>query len=211
MRSSTTLVRLLVWVYQAQLAHLETDRGHFEPEAATMRGYELVGESGDGVAQMMRIGLFGCRIDSGLRGNGGLGGGVWSVSDDADLVHSHVEAIWVNNREGAGLLRQYARTGSTPTWFDGRQEYVPILNEKGRPRVECIEVVKVRNHGEAQVLYCPVELYPATSYIEMCRAIYTSWLQALETLQMRLKGVAMKDWEITAIGAVAEPWRIKHG
>jgi len=79
---------------------------------------------------------------------------------------------------------------------------VPLVIEAERVEIR----YRNRTRRSVAVSYCPVQLWPSAAWVQMQRAEYTRWHQALATLAILLEQAPLRRWQVDGLGIVAEPW-----
>lgn len=190
-RERTSLLALLDWTYRRQRAGAENDPGtdlarlsaSLCPTATSLSAARLGALIPSTAAQQRPV-----------------------LHPDAALVAETV--AWLDDGPGRALLLAHAEAGTQPSWGEN-QHLEPVLRD-GVPLVIEAERVEIRYRNRTRrsvaVFYCPVQLWPSAAWVQMQRAEYTRWHQALATLAILLEQAPLRRWQVDGLGIVAEPW-----
>lgn len=187
-RTGSVDVELLVaWTYGPQQADRFRTSGLFELEARAA-GFEWHGSSTDGCATIERIAEVGCRIDI-------------SSGPSRDLVHPAAEAVVsvVSRHAEASLIRYHAMLDSQPNWKGPRRWFIPE-----RWKVEGEDAMWVYTERTSQP-YCPLIQIASSETVDVARAQYVRWWDALEAVAWSLSARAL-SFTVLAPQRAREPW-----
>jgi hypothetical protein len=193
-RTRTSMRGLLVWAYKRELVRIAEAR---LADPADWMGPKGLGGGTGAVCRMLETGIVG-------------GGPVarltrLAVHPDAEWVHGLVRTL---DRDEFWLVVRAAEADDAPEW---------------NPVVPDIEIVPVRRaNGKPRMIVCPVQKRPIACRLEVrgvgpaeaaairgaARARYRQWWRLLWALRERIvaESEALSRWEVTVIGAEAEPW-----
>lgn len=195
-----SILRLLEWAFQRELASIEFD----EARAEAMRFHRAIGME----YILMERQKLGCKVD---------GGGRSLPHPDADTVCAALGAMPEarGGRQMAIRVAELARAGLTPDWMkDATPRCVPVrmhCNRHGwRAKSEtCGFYVTVKRGRKVKTesRWCPVTYTPSAAEIASARRRYLDWWCALFELRehFRLFG-GLSAWRVTEAMPPRTPW-----
>lgn len=185
-----------MWTYKEQRVIEIGGRGLYAGEVE--KGERWVREravSGDGCVAIEQNALVGCQID----GGGPVRGIPQPLHEDAEAVHETVLSMpWAES----GQLINYGRTGISPE-LPGKPRLVRVVEFDGKRRK-----VKIRSGHDfplkCEIKWCPVVVDVDQRSAEYAKAVFDAWIEAMESLLVRLRDVELRDHEVLGIAATAQ-------
>lgn len=196
-KRQVSVERLLVWTYKEQRVIEIGGRGLYAGEVE--KGERWIKEravSGDGCVAIEQNALVGCQID----GGGPVRGIPQPLHEDAETVHEIVLSMpWATS----GQLVNYGRTGIAPE-LPSEPKLVRVVEFNGKRRK-----VKIRSHRDfilgCEVKSCPVVIDVDQRSAEYAKAVFDAWIEAMESLLVRLHDVELREHEVVGIAATMSP------
>ena len=198
-RQTTTLPRLVEWVYRVQRADLMSGKGLTELEAAADGLSGGVGSRGaSNAAAVLENGLLGTLIPSTAHQQAP------ALHPDAEAVHDLICAIAAlpGGRLYADVLMRWGRRGGEPP-ERCTQSWEPVTWAPGREMGQVVEVDQIeyrsgcRHNRVLRVMATPVQLYPSDAWAALVRQERADWLAGLRLLESAMHGVELIRWEVS--------------
>ena len=197
-REKTSLVDILIWVYQRQKADQVSKTSLWSPYQNSQWQLEVGRKSsGCGCARLLAIhqtGIYATAEGQHYQGD---------LHPDAERLHDAMIAFSQQDWQAAALLQRYAARAEYPEYFQGVQVFVPLYDDHDKiiqDRYDEVILKKGKKAHSIPILYCPVELYPATSWVEMINMEYTLWQSSLRRFMIFLGEIDLIRWEIVELG-----------
>jgi hypothetical protein len=135
---------------------------------------------------------------SGSRRNGSAHPGATSWITEA--VPAPRQILLVRSLRTAALVVTHAKLGTRPDWHAEVPRAVPVVGERGRPKL--VGEAHGKNRYSAGA-YCPLRYEPSATSIAEERADYVAWWRGLSRLAKELE---LDEMRVEGPEAVEMPW-----
>ena len=119
----------------------------------------------------------------------------------SEVVRPPRAVLLVRSLRTAALVIMHARMGTRPDWHEEPPRAVPVVGERGRPRL-IGEIYGKRRYSEGA--HCPLRYEPSPLSIAQARADYVAWWRGLAEL---VGSLLLIDHSALPPSASPMPWR----